>query len=317
MQEININNNSSDSDDEINLNLQELFNILWKGKWIIISITAFVSIIGLIYSLLLPNIYESKAVLASSDSSSNISRSLQNYAGLAGLAGISLPSGDNETNSAQAMQKLRSLSFFENNFLPKIFLPDLMALKSWDNMTNTLSYDENIYNENTKKWVRDFSFPSKQIPSAQESLKVFITQHLNISEDKRTGFITIRIKHQSPFVAKKWSELLVNEINVFYREKDKLQAEKAVSFLNKQITMTNLAEVKVAISQLLQEETKKLSLIEANQFYVYEYIDPPAVMEKKSEPSRTSICIFSALLGGMLSILFVIIKHYAFRQRTD
>ena len=316
MQEININNNTSNSDDEINLNLQELFNILWKGKWIIISITAFVSIIGLIYSLLLPNIYESKAILANSDSSSNISRSLQSYAGLAGLAGISLPSGDNETNSAQAMQKLRSLSFFEKNILPNIFLPDLMALKSWDNITNTLIYDEGIYNENTKEWVRDFSFPSKQIPSAQESLRVFTTQHLNLSEDKRTGFVTIRIKHQSPFVAKQWSELLVNEINVFYREKDKFQAEKAVKFLNEQIAMTNLAEVKVAISQLLQEETKKLSLIEANQFYVYEYIDPPAVMEKKSEPSRASICIFSALLGGMLSILFVIIKHYAFRQRA-
>ena len=316
MQEININNNTSNSDDEINLNLQELFNILWKGKWIIISITAFVSIIGLIYSLLLPNIYESKAILANSDSSSNISRSLQSYAGLAGLAGISLPSGDNETNSAQAMQKLRSLSFFEKNILPNIFLPDLMALKSWDNITNTLIYDEGIYNENTKEWVRDFSFPSKQIPSAQESLRVFTTQLLNLSEDKRTGFVTIRIKHQSPFVAKQWSELLVNEINVFYREKDKFQAEKAVKFLNEQIAMTNLAEVKVAISQLLQEETKKLSLIEANQFYVFDYIDPPAVMEKKSEPSRASICIFSALLGGMLSILFVIIKHYAFRQRA-
>jgi LPS O-antigen subunit length determinant protein (WzzB/FepE family) len=317
MQEININNNTSDSDGEINLNLQELFSILWKGKLIIISITAFVSIIGLIYSLLLPNIYESNAILANSDSSSNISRSLQNYAGLAGLAGISLPSGDDETNSAKAMQKLRSLSFFENNILPKIFLPDLMALKSWDNMTNSLIYDESIYNENTKKWVRDFSFPYKQIPSAQESLKVFITEHLNLIEDKKTGFVTIKIKHQSPFVAKQWVELLVNEINTFYREKDKLQAEKSVKFLNEQIAMTNLAEVKVAISKLLQEETKKLSLIEANEFYVYEYIDPPAVMEKKSEPSRASICIFSALLGGMLSIFFVIIKHYAFRHRTD
>ena len=49
---------------------------------------------------------------------------------------------------------------------------------------------------------------------------MFITEHLNLSEDKRTGFVTIRIKHQSPFIAKQWSELLVNEINVFYREKD-------------------------------------------------------------------------------------------------
>ena len=80
--------------------------------------------------------------------------------------------------------------------------------------------------------------------------------------------------------------------------------------------MTNLSEVKEAISQLLQEETKKLALIEANQLYVFDYIDPPAVMEKKSEPNRAFIVIFSALLGGMLSVILVLIKHYFFRLRT-
>ena len=80
--------------------------------------------------------------------------------------------------------------------------------------------------------------------------------------------------------------------------------------------MTNYSEVKMAISQLLQEETKKLALIEANQSYIFEYIDPPAVMEKKSEPKRSLICILSALLGGLLSIIFVLIKNYAFRENT-
>ena len=50
--------------------------------------------------------------------------------------------------------------------------------------------------------------------------------------------------------------------------------------------MTGLSEIKQVLAQLLQEETKKLTLIEANQFYVFDYIDPPAVMEQKSEPNR-------------------------------
>ena len=44
--------------------------------------------------------------------------------------------------------------------------------------------------------------------------------------------------------------------------------------------MTTLAEIKQVLAQLLQEETKKLTLIEANESYVFEYIDPPAVMNK-------------------------------------
>jgi len=79
--------------------------------------------------------------------------------------------------------------------------------------------------------------------------------------------------------------------------------------------MTALSEVKQVLAQLLQEETKKLSLIEANQYYVFEYIDPPAVMEVKSQPNRPLISILSAIFGGILSILFVFIRHSIFHKK--
>ena len=314
MQEAHSIKHPNDFDDEIDL--RELFYVLLEGKWIIVSLTAFVSIVGVIYSLSLPNIYESKAMLVPVNSSSGIAGALGSYSGLAGLAGISLPSGGDEGNSAKAIQKISSLSFFENNILTNIHLPDLMAVKSWNSKTNTLAFDDSIYDRNSNTWIRDFSYPQQQIPSAQESFEVFKTAHLSLSEDKKSGFITLAIKHQSPFIAKQWVELVVNEVNAFYRQKDKSESEMAVSYLNQQISITGLSEIKQVIAQLLQEETKKLTLIEANQYYVFDYIDPPAVMEKKSEPKRALICILSALLGGMLSILLVLIRHYAFNKKT-
>jgi hypothetical protein len=244
-----------------------------------------------------------------------MSSALQGYGGLASLAGLSLPSDGGDSNSLKAIQKLSSLSFFENNILKNIFLPDLMAVKSWDFETNTLSYDENIYKNNSNTWVRDYSYPQKKIPSAQESFEVFTTQHLGLSEDKKTGFITLSIKHQSPFVAKQWTELVINQVNNFYRQKDKSESEKAIFYLNQQILMTSLSEIKQVIAELMQEETQKLTLIEANQFYVFDYIDPPAVMEQKSEPKRALIITLSAILGGMLSIVLVLIKHYGFKKK--
>ena len=166
-------------------------------------------------------------------------------------------------------------------------------------------------------WVRDYSYPQQQIPSSQESYQVFKTKHLSLIEDKKSGFIILSIKHQSPFIAKQWSELVVNEINSFYRQKDKSESEKAVSYLNKQIAKTSLSEIKVVLAQLLQEETKKLTLIEANKFYVFDFIDPPAVMEKKSEPDRLLICILSALLGIILGILLVLIRHYVYSEEVQ
>jgi capsular polysaccharide biosynthesis protein len=314
MQEAHSNQHPNDFDDEVDL--RELFHVLLEGKWIIVPLTVFVSIIGVIISLLLPNIYVSKTILVPVNTSSGISGAFGSYSGLAGLAGISLPSGGDEGNSAKAMEKIRSLSFFENNILTNIYLPDLMAVDSWNSKTNTLTFDDSIYDTNSNTWIRDFSYPQQQIPSAQESFKVFITEHLSLSEDKKSGFVTLSIKHQSPLVAKQWVELVVNEVNAFYRQKDKLESEKAVSYLNQQISTTGLSEIKQVLAQLLQEETKKLTLIEANQYYVFDYIDPPAVMEEKSEPKRALIFILSALLGGMLSIVLVLIRHYVIKQEV-
>ena len=296
------NKHSEDFEDEIDF--IELFKVLWDGKWIIIFLTTFVSIVGVIYSLSLPNIYTSKALLVPVNPSSSIPGALRGYAGLAGLAGISTPTGGDEGNSAKALEKITSLSFFENNILPNIFLPDLMAVKSWDSETNRLTYNESIYISESKTWV--------QMPSAQKSFRSF-SSHLSFNEDTKSGFISLSIKHQSPFIAKEWAELVIDEVNAFYRQKDKLESEKAVSYLNQQISITSLSEIKQVLAQLLQEETQKLTLIEANEAFVFDYIDPPAVMEYKSEPVRSFISIISAIFGGLLSIILVFIRHYFFK----
>ena len=307
MQNTHSNQNTNFSINEIDL--RDLFNTLIQGKWIILSVTSLVSIAAVIYSLSLPNIYQSRALLAPVNSSSSISGSLAGYSGLAGMAGISLPSEDGESNSKKAMVKLKSLSFFENNILPKIFLPDLMAIESGNFMTKKITYDKNIYNLNSNTWVDD-SYPlNSQPPSAQLSFIRFLG-HMNLSEDIKTGFVTLSIKHQSPLIAKQWTELIVKEINAFYSHKDKSEAQKSVNYLSTQIAMTSLSEIKQAIAQLLQQETQKLTLIESNQDYVFEYIDPPVVMEEKSEPKRAQICILGGLLGGILGIFIVLIRRY-------
>ena len=300
-------------DDEIDIKI--LLNILMQGKKTIILITAFFSILGVIVSLLLPNIYESKAILVPVKQSSSISKSLQSYSGLAGFAGISLPSVGSESNSATAIVKLGSLSFFENNFLPNIFLPNLMALKSWNSKTNTIFYDESIYDYNSNLWVRDFTYPQKQIPSPQEGYKAFINNYYSLTEDKKTGFITLSITHISPNIAKKWAELLVYEVNNFYRQKDQSESIRAINYLNEQITLNSLTEVREVIASLLQEEMQKLALIEAKESYVFEFIDPPAAMEKKIKPQRAIICILSAFFGGILSIFMVLVRHYALNKK--
>ena len=315
MQERDNDKDSNNLDDEIDL--QELFSVLFQGRKIIFYITIFLSTIGIIYSLILPNIYKSESLLAPVEESSKLEGALSGYSSLAGLAGISLPTGDVDSNSVKAIEMVNSLSFFENNFMPKIFLPNLMAVESWDYEKNEIIYDSSIFDGYSKTWVRDYSYPKKQIPSAQESFEVFKDEHFSLSEDKKTGFINLAVKHQSPFIAKKWVEIIVKEVNTFYRQKDKSDSQKAVIYLNDQMAKNSFSEIKEVTADLLQREIQKLTLIEVNESYVFEYIYPPAVMEKKSEPSRSLIVTLFAFLGLIISIFIVLIRHYLFLKGED
>tara|TARA_B100002019_G_scaffold192423_1_gene166423 strand:+ start:102 stop:1064 length:963 start_codon:yes stop_codon:yes gene_type:complete len=307
MEEIDNNDYVNNLDD---IDLREIFFALFKGKLIILFITSFLSVSGIIYSLILPNLYKAESLLAPVESSSSLLNSLGEYSSLAGLVGINLPGGDSDENSKKAFEVMTSLSFFENHIMPKIFLADLMAVKSWNHEKNKIIYNKNVFDENSATWVRNFSYPQRLIPSAQESFEVFKDDHLSLEEDKKTGYLTLSIVHQSPFIAKQWVEIIFNEVNAFYREKDKMQSEKAIVYLQDQFVKTSFSEVKVVTASLIQQEIQKLTLIEANKDYVFEYIYPPSVMEENSEPSRSLIVTLFTFFGFIFSVIIVLFRHY-------
>ena len=103
---------------------------------------------------------------------------------------------------------------------------------------------------------------------------------------------------------------MIDKINAFYREKDKEESQKAVAYLNQQISMTNLSEIKQAIAELLQQETQKLTLIEANEAYVFDYIDPPAIMEEEDQPKRIIIMFLAIILSLCFGIAIALSKNF-------
>ena len=294
---INLNNNEEMGDE---IDIKSLFKTIFNGKRLIIASTVLFSIIAVIYSLSLSNIYQSTALLSPVGEQSSSSQSLNNIGGLASLAGISISSASG-FNSTKAITKITTLSFFEENILPNIFLPDLMAVSTWDEESNSVIYNDSIYSVQTGKWSK--------IPHPQKSYEAFLN-NLQVYEDYDTKFLTISYKHESPHIAKEWVELIVNQINDSFRAKDKLEAESAMNFLYAQMALTSYTEIKQVVAEVLKQKMQQLALIEANEFYVFSYLDQPAVARKKIEPSRSSICILGALFGFMLGVLIVLVRSY-------
>lgn len=303
------NNNYSDVMDKSNIkeeiDLVGILKNIWESKWIIIATTSVFSIIAVIYSLSLPNVYESKALLSPVNEDIGSNQSAGSVAGLANLAGINISNASN-SNSLKAIKKAQTISFFKDNILPNIFLPDLMAVKLWDADTNTIFYDPDNFDIESQSFIK--------IPSAQDSYKEF-KDIFQLSQDYNSGFVTVSIKHQSPHIAKQWTDLVVNQINEFFRINDKKEAQAAMDFLNAQMVQTSFNEIKLVIAQLLKNRMQQLTLIEANDFYIFSYLDPPMAMEEKIEPNRSSISVLGAIFGGLLGILFVIIREFFYTKK--
>ena len=295
--------------DRDELDFQELFKILWEGKIIISSVAFIFALVSIFYSLSLPNIYLSKALLNPVESSAGVNKSLGGYSSIANLAGINLSTSNNDTNAAKALKKISTLSFFTENIMPNIFLPDLVAAEDWDLTSNKIIYDKAIYNDKNQSWVNNPQNKELSL-SAQKAYEIFLDNNLVFSSDLESGFIMIGIKHQSPYIAKEWTEIIIDELNEFYRKKDKREAKTSIDFLNMQIAQTNFTEIKQVIAELIQSKTQQLALIEVGKFYVFEYLDPPAVMERKSEPGRAIIVILGSIIGGFLGVLIVFLRKY-------
>lgn len=296
-------------DDEIDL--KELFMVLWSGKWLISAITGVAAAISVTVALLLPNIYTASALLAPAESSGGgLPGLMKQYGGLASLAGVSLPGGEEGSRAQLGIQLMKSRAFIGDFVKRRDMLPELMAVKFWDAGSGDIIFDAEAYDSVSKAWVRDVEPPKSPAPSAQEAHKAFLAI-LGVSQDKQTGYVSVSIEHQSPVVAARWVNWLVEDVNAAVKAQDVTEAEKSIEYLKQQVANTALADLQAMFFELIQSQTETVMLAEVRPEYVFKTIDPAVVPEEKSKPSRALICVLGTLLGWMLGVVIVLIRRYA------
>ncbi len=306
--------NQQPADDEIDL--RELFDALWKGKWIIIATTFVFTVSAALYALSLPNIYKSDALLAPAESSNGggLSKMAGQLGGLAALAGVNL--GTSESSQTDlAVQVMKSRQFVEAFINKHDLLVPLMAATDWDLTNNKLILDEELYNSNIGEWLRKPDGLRGAIPTAQEAFQVFSKEVLSISQDKESGLYTVSVKHYSPYIAQQWVNWLIEDINKVMRERTIAETSQNLAYLNLQLQKTAVADMQSTFYKLIEEQTKSLMLAEVQDEFIFKVVDPAVVPELRDGPKRALICVFGVLIGGILSLAFVLIR-FALRKEN-
>tara|TARA_B100000965_G_C19537556_1_gene734091 strand:+ start:126 stop:1073 length:948 start_codon:yes stop_codon:yes gene_type:complete len=291
----------------------EILKILWSQKILIISLTSFFAIFSVFYALSIPNSYTSSALLKVTEQSDNnnggsgLSELASRYGGLASIAGISMPSSGVDS-AIYAIEIIKSRDFAKHLMSFPNIKQNLMAVKSYDNISKDIIYDSKIFDQDKNTWIRKDSGIGSPEPSYIEVHDTAL-KDLSASKDEITGLITISFEHLSPVFAQEFVSLVIQELNKITREIKLEETNAALDYLKTEYENTNQQSLKLAINALISNQMNNKMLASIRDDYLLSVIDPPVVPEMKSAPKRAIICILITVFGGLFSIFIALVKN--------
>jgi len=301
--------NDTQYDDEIDL--RELFGALWAGSRKIIAITAVFAFVSVIYALSLSDQFKATVLLAPAQSdSSDLSGALGQLGGLASLAGVDIGGGDS-SEAQMAQEIMKSWSFIDVFIAENNISVEVYAAEGWSRGSNELQIDDDIYDAETKTWLVENDNTGEVGPPSSWVLFQAFSERLVVSENKKSGLVSVSIEYYSPQIAKQWLDMYVAAINAHMQQRQMEKVTNNINYLQAQIENTSIAEMREVFYTIIAEQTKNKMLAEASPEYAFVAVSPSMVPEEKSQPERAFICIIGTLLGGILSVLLVLVMHYA------
>lgn len=308
-------NHSVTEDDEIDLT--ELLMVIWRGKWKIVFISLAFAAVAAFYALSLSNIYRSSVLLmpnTQEQSAGGLGGLASQFGGLASLAGINLGSGGTD-KTGYALQVIKSREFLYNFIQQNDLKLEVMAVDGWDRGSDTYSYNPDVYDHNTKQWVRDVSAPYQPEPSLHETYEEFLKQNLSVSQDKENGMVTIAIQHFSPHRAQQLVEKLTEALNETIKQQDLEEATRSIEYLEKELKNTTESGMQTMFYQLIEQQQQTLMLTKVRSDYVLKVVDKAIIPEDKFKPKRAFIVILGGIVGGIVSIFLVLVLSFKGKSR--
>jgi len=283
------------------INLEELYSVLWLKKIAITIITLFFAISSILYSLSLPNIYQSDVILTPSDRSSE---GITGQSALTGLtATLGIGGGGSKANPAVlAVAIMKSWGFTEEIIERNDLKVVLAASKGWNQDNNYQILDEEIYDVERGLWLNE--------PNSWQLFQK-LKSKVSISYKPKDQFITLAVKDYSPYLAKRIVEIYISAINDHMRQRQITQSNKNLIYLEAQLEKINNTSLKQVFYQLILQENKSKMMAEANPEFTFVIVSKPMIPLVKAEPRRSIIVVSLTLFGFLISCLYFLFKGRA------
>ena len=268
------------------ISLRQIWQILWKGKGIVIASTIIFAVGSVAYALLAKEIYRAEVLLVPAAEQSAPSLGGQ-LGGFAALAGVSV--GDGKDVEALAVLQSRK---FARDFIEQLDLLPVFFEENWDAAN--------------KRWMSE---DPDEVPDVRDGVKLFHEEVLSVSEERSTGLVTLAVEWTDPDIAAAWAGILVERLNDRLREKALQEAETNVAYLQSELASTTLVTLQESIGRLLESELPKLMLAKGNEEFAFKIVDPAVSPKHRVRPKRSLTVVIGTILGGLLGMFIVLVGH--------
>jgi len=285
-------------DDEIDL--LELWQVIWRHKKFILSFTIGVAVIVAFWSLTMTNIYKSKTVIISSGQSAS------RFGSLALLAGI--PS-HTSTNTTEILALLKS-DILKKEVIEKYHLLPILLYKSrgkekgdWKKpsefslfIAKIRSKIEGISNSNTRKITRT--------PDIDNGIKA-LGSIFNVNENTRLGTIDMSIEYPNPDMADRLLNDIITTLKNHMTTEAIRIAKKKSAILKRELIATADPTIQQALYRLIVNQMGIIATAKVSENFAFKVIDPPYSPARKYKPKRKRLVIISTISALILSIFLV------------
>lgn len=272
------------------VDLRNLMAAIWRDKGVVLLVVCVCTAAALSFALLAPEIFRAEALVQPRQENRPMAGGLGALAaqfGAGDLVGLTIAGGGDR---AVAIATLKSRTLIEPFLKEKNVLPKLYKSK-WDAPSGSWKAQD----------------PSKQ-PTLWQAYNDFTKNALKISEDRKTGLVTVAIEWQDPDEAKEWVTELIARANEYLRARAIQSAEKNLAYLEAQSRAIGQVELQRAVYGLVEVELKKLMLARGGDEFAFVTVDAATSPKKRLRPVRRQIALIGFLLGWALGIMFVLFK---------
>ncbi len=281
-------------DEQETIDLRYLWAVIYDRRWWIAGSIGFFSAVFVTVAFLMTPIYRAVVVMvpaAQERGQGSLSAALEQFGGLASLAGINVGGSSLETEEALAV--LRSREFGERFIVERGLIPKFFP-KTWD--------------EAAKQW----KVPENKRPTPARAFRYFDRNVRTVSQDKKTGLVSLEIDWKDRLEAADWANELVRRLNSEMRERAIARANAHLGYLDKALETVSTIETREAISRLTESQIKQRMLANVSQEYALRVIDK-ALPADRDDPARPRKVILAAV-GFALGMFIGVGAAFLFRR---